>query len=273
MVSSHKNILNGIKNYCKNYDVLMKYLVEIISDLKVIPMIRGKSFEYSTSDRLKEELSDRWEVKNLNINAQPNIHDIDVLVIRKKDNKQIRVECKLTKNNSFIINNDIAKIRVKCMRSRTFSDNASAERMAKNYKVSKEALLIHADSYRKEDFNFVITSLGNSMWKTINNKYVFNGYKKYFDFLKNKFPNHFNNFHNFQQETFNFLLFAKASDIAVSTMNNLKCTRKKCKNNGTDKNCGFIPNYPIINLNDVEKNKGPWKMIKYIETEFNNFLT
>lgn len=266
------NILKKIQQYCKRYDIAIKYLLEVISDLKVIPMIRGKSFEFSVSDLLKSKLSRDWRVKNLNINAQQGTHDVDVQITRILDKKKIRVECKLTKNDSFQINQDNAEIRVKCMRSRTFSDNPAATRMATHYGVDRAQLLIHADSYREQDFDFVITSLGNSMWTTLNNKYTFNGDIKQFNLLKKLFPDDFKDFKKFQQEAFNFLMFAKSSDLVASTNNNLKCTRKKCRDKGADTNCGFIPNYPIINLNDVATTNSPWKRISCIESEFNNFL-
>lgn len=265
-------LLTRIKEYCKKYDVAIKYLVEVISDLKVIPMIRGKSFEYTVSDRLREKLSNAWEVKNLNINAQPGVHDIDVFVIRKSDKKEVKVECKLTKNDSFSINKNIAELRVKCMRSRTFSDNASASRMARHYGVSKAALLIHADSYRQGDFDFVITSLGNSMWTTLDGVYTFDGKKADFDFLHQLFPENFTDFNKFQQEAFNFLLVAKSSELIISPNNNLRCTRKKCKDSNSDINCGFIPNYPIVNLNDVASGSSVWKKIHNVENIFNKYL-
>ncbi len=266
------NILKSIQKYCKKYDIAIKYLLEIISDLKVIPMIRGKSFEFSVSDLLKSKLSRDWKVENLNINAQQGTHDVDVQITRISDKKKIRVECKLTKNDSFQINQNIAEIRVKCMRSRTFSDNPAATRMATHYGVDRNQLLIHADSYREQDFDFVITSSGNSMWTTINGRYTFDGNIEQFNLLKRLFPDNFKDFKKFQQEAFNFLLFAKSSDMVVSTNNNLKCTRNKCKNKGTDTNCGFIPNYPVINLNDVASSNSHWKRISSIEAEFNNFL-
>lgn len=265
-------ILKKIRKYCKRYDIAIKHLLDIISDLKVIPMIRGKSFEFSVSDLLKSKLPKDWKVENLNINAQQGTHDIDVLVTRTQDNKKIRVECKLTKNDSFQMNQNIAEIRVKCMRSRTFSDNLAAARMAMHYKISKDQVLIHADSYREQDFDFVITSLGNSMWTTIKEEYLFNGNLEQFNLLKSLFPSGFKNFKKFQREAFNFLMFARSSDLIVSPKNNLKCTRKKCKDKGTNVNCGFIPNYPTINLNDIAKSTGPWKRIQDIESAFNNFL-
>lgn len=265
-------MLTRIKDYCKKYDIALKYLIEVISDLKVIPMIRGKSFEYTVSDRLRNELSNSWEVKNLNLNAQQGNHDIDVLVERRADRKKIKVECKLTKNDSFSIRNNRAELRVKCMRSRTFSDNAAASRMAQHYGVSKSALLIHADSYRQGDFDFVITSLGNSLWTTIDEVYTFDGKKADFDFLHNLFPEDFTSFSEFQQQAYNFLLIAKSSDLIVSQNSNLKCTRKKCKDSHTDIDCGFIPNYPIVNLNDVASGNSCWKTIANVEQVFNNHL-
>jgi hypothetical protein len=49
-------ILLQVKQYCKKYDVPIESIVDVISDLKVIPMIRGKAFEFAASVLLKTKL-------------------------------------------------------------------------------------------------------------------------------------------------------------------------------------------------------------------------
>lgn len=267
-----QQLLESLKRYCNEYDIPINRLIEIISDLKVIPMIRGKSFEFTVSDELKNILpKDNWVIHNILTNAQTGTIERDLSVIRS-DLKKINVECKLSKNNSFQIVKDIGFFKVKCMRSRTVSDNEMAVRMAQNYGISKDLVLMHADSYRQQDFDFVIASLGNAFWVTKEGKYVFNGTETQHTFLKNLFPDNFKNFGNFQKEAFNFMIFAKSSGLIVHPNNNINCSRKKCIKNGTGANCEFIPNYPIVGINDIAQNKGSWKQIKYIEKEFNNFL-
>jgi hypothetical protein len=262
-----------LQNYCNKYNVPMQSLVDVISDLKVIPMIRGKAFEFTAVEVLQHILpKNNWKVEHLNMNAQQGTKDIDVSVTRLSDNKEINVECKLTKNDSFKIEENKAVLRVKCMRSRTFSDNAAATRMATNYKVNRELLLMHADSYRMQDFDFVVTTLCNSFWTSEEDgQYTFSGKIDDYKFLKELFPNKFTSFDRFQSDAYYFLLFARSKDIAVAKDNNLACTRKKCINNKTHQECGFIPNYPVVNLNDVAEGKSPWKLIENIESEFKKF--
>ena len=37
-----KKIIDEVREYCQYYDLPLSHIVEIISDLKVIPMLRGK---------------------------------------------------------------------------------------------------------------------------------------------------------------------------------------------------------------------------------------
>lgn len=169
-------ILQQLKDYCNYYNLPILHIHEIISDLKVIPMLRGKGFEYFVSDKLADMLSSGdWQVSNPNINAQSEVHDVDVVILRKTDNKQIKIECKLAKKESFGMNNGNPEFSVKCMRSRTISDNEMATRMAERYGVLRQQILFHADNYRQDDFDFVITSMGNAFWVTQNKRYIFDG--------------------------------------------------------------------------------------------------
>jgi hypothetical protein len=272
----NSSILQELNEYCKKYDIPIEYLIDVISDLKVIPMIRGKAFEFSAAAKLKDILSQRaWRVEHLLLNAQQGTHDIDVAVERIKDKKQVKVECKLTKNDSFrIISNDNCELRVKCMRSRTVSDNETATRMAQHYHIPREMILIHADSYRESDFDCVLTSIGNAFWiSEESGKYVFNGTREQYAILKRLFPQQFTTFDNFQRETYNFILIACSKDLCVYTMNGIKCTRRKCAIKGTQDNCGFIPNYPIINLKEVAEGRSIWRTIDKAEKLFNMHLS
>lgn len=263
----------------------------MISDLKVIPMIRGKGFEFTVSDILKNILpSERWEVSNPIINAQSEVHDIDVLVKRKSDNKEIQIECKLSKNDSFqndhryrnsnyklITRKHTPSFSVKCMRSRTVGDNEQAEKLAVKYGVTKKDVLLHKDNYTDVDFDFVITSMGNSFWVTIAQQYTFNGNNDQLQYMKSAFPAHFesvNSLDDFKQKTYDFLLIAKSRDIKVSTENGIACARKECFLNGSQLNCGFIPNYPTVILPDVANGTSPWKIVQEadLNTLFDNYL-
>ncbi len=215
---------------------------------------------------------------NVNINSQLGTRESDILVTRVKE-KAINVECKLAKNDSFAIKSvmiagllqDIGLFRVKCMRSRTVSDNETATRMSADYGIPRKIVLMHADNYREQDFDFVVASLGNAFWTTINGKYEFNGTNEQFKFLKRLFPKQFTSFDKFQEESYNFLLIARSKELIVSPLNRITCSRKRCKTNGTQDNCGFIPNYPLINLNNVANGIGPWKLLCASEKEFDIF--
>jgi len=52
-MKSDDHIAQEIKDYCKIYNISLEYFIDVISNAKVIPMIRGKSFEYSVSEMLK----------------------------------------------------------------------------------------------------------------------------------------------------------------------------------------------------------------------------
>jgi hypothetical protein len=266
-------IMEILEEYCEKYDVPLEHLAKIISDLKVIPMIRGKGFEFTISDELKKILpQEKWGVSNPRINAQPTISDIDVKVTRLSDDKKINIECKLTKKASFKIEEDFTGFQVKCMRSRTVNDNVMATNLSGRYGISRDLLLLHRDNYRENDFDFVITSLGNSFWVTENNDYIFKGNEDQHEKLSEMFPRHFVAFDNFQNEAFDFFLFARSSDIKVDTSNNITCVRRKCITQGFSNSCGFIPDYPIVNLKEVVEGKSPWKLLSCIEEEFEKFL-
>lgn len=276
-IETDEIILQKSKDYCTYYNLPFSHLVEIMSDLKVIPMLRGKGFEYIVSDKLIDMLSSsNWEVSNPNINAQSEIHDVDVFIHRRRDNREVRIECKLSKKDSFRINNSNPEFSVKCMRSRTISDNDMATRMAERYSVSREQILFHADNYRDDDFNFVITSMGNAFWVTEDKRYTFGGTNDDLNELKRLFPTHFSdtNMDDFKQKVFCFLLIARSEEIRVSVENNIRCTRRRCIENGTSTNCGFIPNYPIVNLQDVATGRAPWKILSDLDLDafLNNFL-
>ena len=68
------------------------------------------------------------------------------------------------------------------------------------------------------------------------------------------------------------MLIAQSSTIIVNPNNNVVCTRRGCKRNGTSTNCGFVPNYPIVHLKQVSQGKSPWKLITDVEYILNKYL-
>ena len=118
-------IENDILNYCREYNVPIEYLMEILNDQKVLPMIRGKASEYNSYLALKRVLPvTEWTVTKLNLNAQPNTSDQDVSIMHRRTGMNLTVETKNAVRGSFK-NGLRAKIcvvphfRIKCHRSRS----------------------------------------------------------------------------------------------------------------------------------------------------------
>src|SRR3989338_3987511 len=153
-------------------------------------------------------------------------------MIRNRDNKKIRIECKLAGKDSFNHEPDNTTFKVKCMRSRTISDNEVATRMAKKYNVDRKMVLYHADNYREDDFDYVIASMGNAFWTTKNKKYVFEHTDNDIVSLSNLFPKYFGKLRDqkeFRKKAFNFLLIARSKDITITNKNKIKPSRGLCR--------------------------------------------
>jgi len=137
-----------VKDYCEKYNIPVLYLAETLYEPKVVPMIRGKAFEFSVMMALQEILPrDKWQVDKPMMNAQIGLHDIDVRVLHKPTGKVISVECKLAKKGGYRLFNDgHSEIRVKCMRSRTLGP-AKVKELAPKFGISEKVLAIHNDQY------------------------------------------------------------------------------------------------------------------------------
>lgn len=234
-----------IVKFCKHYNIPVEYLADTLSEPKVVPMVRGKAFEFTVLKKLKEILpKSKWNVEKSLVNAQLGSHDEDVAIVHKKSKKRLSVECKLAgkgrfkklKNGDFLIN-------VKCMRSRTMGENI-IKRIAPQLGISEKLLNIHNDQYRFNDFDFVVTSIGNAFYETDEDGLFYwcpdeDGK----EFLIRLFDTK-------DEDTLQKLAFDK---MYITSSKNLSvgngfhtCSRKKCPK---PKTCGFIPNYPAINFN------------------------
>ena len=235
----------GVTDFCKHYNIPVEYLASTLNEPKVVPMIRGKAFEFSVLKRLKEILPDnKWEVEKTLVNAQLGSHDEDVAIVHIEKKKRLSVECKLAgkgrfkklKNGDFVIN-------VKCMRSRTMGEQVVA-RLAPQLGISVELLSSHNDQYRVGDFDFVVTSIGNAFYETDDDGLFYwapdadgkEFCKKMFDTLDEDL---------LQRLAFDKMYITSAKNLAVGYGFNT-CTKKKCNSKA---DCGFIPNYPPINFN------------------------
>jgi len=115
--------IEEIKAFCKKFAVPPNHLLDILKDLKVIPMIRGKGFEYFVYEELKENLdSDTWEIHKYNTNPQRNATDADLVAKHLSSNEEVIIECKTAVRGSFKVRGQICKephFRVKCHKSRS----------------------------------------------------------------------------------------------------------------------------------------------------------
>ncbi|HDY7979739.1 hypothetical protein [Vibrio vulnificus] len=255
--------IDELKTFCNRYDFNPRYLAESINDPKVIPMIRGKAFEFSAKEALQKVLNvEQYTVTNPRMNAQTGNHDIDVKIADTLNNVNFSIECKLSGKGSFKTNGTTASSKVKCMRSRTLGPSEIARR-AGNNKVLADTLAIHNDQYQAEDFDLVVTSLGNSLYVTdpSDGTFYYSPTALQQEYLTRSGVKD-------QHDCFNKMYVALAQDLVVNEENGLKheCSRKKCKQQGTNTNCQFIPNYPKIEFgNTLEDVKAPWVPIERVE--------
>lgn len=262
----NSNWQDKIKKYCEEFNIPLDYLVDTLREPKVIPMIRGKAFEFSVMLKLKEVLSnDIWDVTKVPMNAQQGIHDVDVLVTHRVSNRKIRIECKLSGKGSYtFLDSNNSYVRVKCMRSRTLGASKVAS-LAPLFGVSEEQLLVHNDQYLPSDFDVVITSLANAFYETdpTTEEFVWNPTPEGKEFL-NRLAGGAIPEAELQNYAFQQMYIAKSSDLVISSNTGIVCTRRKCE---TKDSCGFIPNYPVIKFENGAVNNN-WSPIVNAEEFF-----
>lgn len=255
--------------YCETYNIPLEYLSDTLNEPKVIPMIRGKAFEFSVMDALKNALNENdWKISHPTINAQTGLQDVDVQVFHKASKKIIRVECKLAKKEGFIkLDNNDSQISVKCMRSRTLGTRKVRE-LAPKLGVSRSVLSIHNDQYLPADFDVVVISIGNAFYRTNKNSGTFfwSPTKEEVEFLNSLKGSNENGLKDF---AFNSMFVARTIDLIISKRNGVKCTRSKCKNKS---NCGFVPNYPKISFDKNATVTNNWIHISQSAKLFESFL-
>jgi hypothetical protein len=268
---NNKTWIEKVEAYCIKYNIPLTYLAEIMNEPKVVPMIRGKAFEFSAMLQLQSVLSPTdWSIDKPVMNAQFGFHDMDVRVKHIATGKTIGVECKLAgKNNFKKLKDGSYQIRIKCMRSRTLGD-AKVRELAPKIGVDFDLLKIHNDQYVPENFDVVMTTIGNAFYDT-------NAETDAFDWRPNAVAIAFleklfktNNVEELQSLTFNQMYLAYSKDLAIAKVNNVVCSRGQCPN-PTD--CGFIPNYPIIYFDangHLADNR--WQSVEFVESLFTRIL-
>ncbi len=234
-----------IEKFCEHYNIPVEYLADTLNEPKVVPMIRGKAFEFSVLRKLKELLPiSKWNVQKSLVNAQLGSHDEDVAIIHKERETRLSVECKLAGKGRFkkLRNGDFV-INVKCMRSRTLGQNI-VNRIAPQLGISAKLLNIHNDQYRFNDFDFVVTSIGNAFYETDEDGLFYWSPNEDGTYFLTRL------FNTKDQDTLQKLAFEK---MYITSSKNLSvgsgfhtCVRRTCPK---PKKCGFIPNYPPISFN------------------------
>ncbi|MEO1253971.1 MAG: restriction endonuclease [Bacteroidota bacterium] len=236
--------INDVEAYCNKYNVPVEYLADVLHEPKVVPMIRGKAFEFSAMLKLQTILPpETWRVDKPVMNAQLGSHDMDVRVIHIPTGREISVECKLAKNNSFRTRSTTGyDMRVKCMRSRTLGTEM-VRTLAPRLGVTEEILSIHNDQYVPTDFDMVMTSIGNAFYRTNQDtgSFDWSPNPQELEFLRHLFEEQDDN--RLKDLTYNKMYIATSHSLAVLEGNDQKCKRRKCPINNS---CGFIPNYPFL---------------------------
>ena len=238
------------------YNLNIEYLVEILDDPKVIPMIRGKSFEFTVQSYLSEILSSQYQVTNPRLNPQAGFKDVDVCIIDTITQKRYSVECKLSKKGGFHCKKGNPFIEIKCMRSRTLGEEAARQKSVLTG-IPANLLMIHNDQYTSSDFDIVITSIANAFYVTdYQGLFMWKPSQDGEEFLHRLSINN-------QKDAFFKMYIAKSKDLEANQFNRIECSRKRCG----DLNCNFIPNYPKIYF-DAETGEPifPWLSINQIET-------
>lgn len=258
-------------DFCETYNLPFQHLGAVLKDPKVIPMIRGKAFEFSVNDYLSNMLDKSiWKVTKPYLNPQLNSHDEDVLIEHIATQRRIRIECKLAAKGEYAARENESIFKIKCMRSRTLGES-QVEKLHESRGLEKSQLSVHNDQYLPSDFDLVITSLANAFYSTSSEGiFIWNPSRLGQAFLNQKFGENLSA-KQYQDAAFFDMYVAKASDLAIVQGNGITCTRRKCTNSN---GCGFIPNYPLLkfNHNDLVNPSNKWVHINNIERILMDFL-
>jgi transcriptional regulator with XRE-family HTH domain len=251
----------GLLEFCAEYTIGIGSLVHILRDPKVMPMIRGKGFEFGVEEKLQRILDPRrYTISAPFINPQSGTEKTDVEIIRVSDQRKFRIECKLAQKGEFQVlpHSGGFRLRVKCMRSRTLGEEA-AGRMSRKTGRSQTDHFTHSDQYLPQEFDFVVTSLANAFFETDEfGNFVWQPSSSALLFLK---ALDITTTNQASQKMF----VAKSSSLAALKDNQVECSRQICDNKT---NCGFIPNYPKIFFDVQGRVQTPWYPLEDIESLF-----
>jgi hypothetical protein len=260
-----------IKDYCEKYNIPIIHLAETLHEPKVVPMIRGKAFEFSVITALEKILPrNEWRISKAVTTDEYGLHDTDIRILHKRTGKLLRVECKLAKKQGYRLFQDgHIEIKVKCMRSRTLGV-AKVKELAPRLGVSENVLSIHNDQYVIADFDIVVTSIGNAFYRT-DRKTRVHEWKP--SVTEEDFLSHLNplSVKSLKDVSFESMYLASTKDLVIRHSTGVLCTRKQCDNK---ENCGFIPNYPIIRFDGKTlKPTNGWIRIEESQTLLKSLVT
>jgi len=177
------------------------------------------------------------------------------------------VECKLAKKGSYKLRSNGSRCEIKCMRSRTLGEGILPAR-AKQLKVPKSHLRVHADNYISQEFDFIISVLSNAFYETEEStlEYVWDPSADAEKFLKVYDPDPRK---GTKEIASGYFLFARSSELTPK-FQQISCRRRKCKKG---MNCEFIPNYPRIDFLEIDScPKPPWYEISKVKDYFESFV-
>jgi hypothetical protein len=282
----------------QEYHIEFDRLPKILRNPKVLPMIRGISFEHSAQKRLSDLLpSNEYSVSQPISNPQPGDHEPDLEIEKIGTKEKKKVECKLAKNDSYsekhptisemkkskawqkvknkskLKNKEeikealkgegyeyeiVRSIKVKCHRSRTSESKSGNEAKAKEYGISTTQAKAHSDYYHETDFDIVLASAGNAFYSSAGNE------DKLPSFQPSSEAKKLLEESGLDSISLNGVIYAApTSDLAPSKKK--PCTSKDCEKKTK---CEFIPKIPVIELEVVDGKlmpKTPWVKIGEIE--------
>jgi hypothetical protein len=141
--------------YCTQYQIPFEYLLDILNDQKVLPMIRGKGTEYGLFLALNRILPESsWEITKLNLSAQPNQPDQDISITHRRTGIRFIAESKNAARGTGRMGSTRTQVhephfKVKCHRSRSNMQRAE----------------IGNDRYSVKDFDILVTTPLNALYK------------------------------------------------------------------------------------------------------------
>ena len=157
-MSSEPNIYEDLGErlalYCRRYSIPVEYIFDILTDQKVVPMLRGKGMEFNVYLALKQSLSSQeWAVEKLNLSAQTGTPDQDIGVTHRRTGERLIVESKSAVRGSMTMgsrsrNHPIPHFKVKCHRSRS------------NIKLAT----VGNDRYKVDSFDVLVSNPSNALF-------------------------------------------------------------------------------------------------------------